>query len=380
VRWVGPAWVGGCARPLPGCRPVTTWASWMRSRWPASSSRRWPRTPGWPGRSDWRQFTRWARLRELAAGAGQPGNRRGLPGVHGPAHQQTGEWLYAPSTLGRRLAAIAWPTSWPGWRPRAGTRSCPPPWPASAGNGSGPPGGPLPCYWPICGERCSRSSCGSFRRRSSAAALLPIGFAGAFRRSELTALTVADVALHPQDALHVRMRRSKTDQEGRGSVKALPYGTNPDTCPPCTYLRWRQVLDTADADGRVGILTTLRQRPGDATPTGHLCRVVGLLPDDDRRRIGRCLGPCTRPDYPELTRSAGMWGRGGEAAGAAAGLNAEHLSGHSLRTGFVTQAVRGGADSGAIMRQTEYRSSAMVELYRRENAPLLGNALTALGL
>jgi len=65
---------------------------------------------------------------------------------------------------------------------------------------------------------------------------------------------------------------------------------------------------------------------------------------------------------------------------AAAGLHAEHLSGHSGRAGFVTQAVRGGADARAIMRQTGHRSSAMVELYRRENAPLLDNAVTALGL
>jgi integrase len=47
------------------------------------------------------------------------------------------------------------------------------------------------------------------------AALLLMGFAGAHRRSELTALTLADITLHVTDGLHVRLRRSKTDQECR---------------------------------------------------------------------------------------------------------------------------------------------------------------------
>jgi len=46
-------------------------------------------------------------------------------------------------------------------------------------------------------------------------ALLLLGFAGAFRRSELVALDVADVAERPE-GLAVTIRRSKTDQEGAG--------------------------------------------------------------------------------------------------------------------------------------------------------------------
>ena len=49
------------------------------------------------------------------------------------------------------------------------------------------------------------------------------------------------------------------------------------------------------------------------------------------------------------------------------------------RAGFVTQAVRGGANTGSIMLQTGHRSHAMVVLYRRENAPLINNAVTSLG-
>ncbi len=56
------------------------------------------------------------------------------------------------------------------------------------------------------------------------------------------------------------------------------------------------------------------------------------------------------------------------------------MGGHSLRSGFVTEAFRAGADAHAIMRQTGHRSPAMLEVYAREHAPLMGNAVTRLGL
>ena len=54
-------------------------------------------------------------------------------------------------------------------------------------------------------------------------ALLALGFAGAFRRSELVALQVADLAETP-DGLRVLIRRSKGDQEGQGQEVAIPRG------------------------------------------------------------------------------------------------------------------------------------------------------------
>ena len=56
------------------------------------------------------------------------------------------------------------------------------------------------------------------------------------------------------------------------------------------------------------------------------------------------------------------------------------LGGHSLRSGFVTQAFRNGADAHAIMRQTGHTTPAMLERYARENAPLIGNAVNEIGL
>ena len=61
-------------------------------------------------------------------------------------------------------------------------------------------------------------------------ALLLLGFAGALRRSELVGLDVADIT-EGADGLTVRLRRSKTDQEGAGRTVGIPYGSNPVTCP-----------------------------------------------------------------------------------------------------------------------------------------------------
>ncbi len=68
-------------------------------------------------------------------------------------------------------------------------------------------------------------------------ALLLLGFAGAFRRSELVGLDVADVAV-TGDGLVVTLRRSKTDQEGAGRTVGIPYGSDPTTCPVRATTGW----------------------------------------------------------------------------------------------------------------------------------------------
>jgi site-specific recombinase XerC len=68
-------------------------------------------------------------------------------------------------------------------------------------------------------------------------ALILLGFAGAFRRSELVGLDIADCAFG-KDGLTVTLRRSKTDQEGAGRKIGIPYGSNPETCPVRTIRAW----------------------------------------------------------------------------------------------------------------------------------------------
>src|SRR5215468_4847899 len=64
-------------------------------------------------------------------------------------------------------------------------------------------------------------------------ALLLLGFGGAFRRSELVALDVADLQ-EAEDGLRVTIRRSKTDQEGIGTTIAIVRG---GACCPVKALR-----------------------------------------------------------------------------------------------------------------------------------------------
>ena len=70
-------------------------------------------------------------------------------------------------------------------------------------------------------------------------ALLALGFAGAFRRSELVALEVDDL-LEVPDGLRVRIRRSKTDQEGQGLKSPFLAAT---ACGPWRRCRrgWRRL-------------------------------------------------------------------------------------------------------------------------------------------
>lgn len=211
-------------------------------------------------------------------------------------------------------------------------------------------------------------------------ALLLLGFAGAFRRSELSALTVGGVTLHEEDGLHVRVRSSKTDQDGRGAVKGLPYGANSVTCSPCAFRRWYQVMAAARL-GRPEVMKVLRGQ----NLAVHVCRdpFVGVL-------------PAAAPLFPVLSKGGFVKAKGTDTAsfdpmsGSAiahvikrrardAGLPAEGLSGHSLRAGFVTQAIRAGASHHQIMRQTFHKDPATVEIYVRENAPLVENAATMIG-
>src|SRR5690606_10219338 len=66
-------------------------------------------------------------------------------------------------------------------------------------------------------------------------ALLQIGYFGAFRRQELVDLKAEH--LHwEREGLRIELPRSKTDQEGEGIDKAIPY-TDGGACRPAEALR-----------------------------------------------------------------------------------------------------------------------------------------------
>ena len=172
-------------------------------------------------------------------------------------------------------------------------------------------------------------------------ALLLAGFAGGFRRSELTALCVEDLEATP-DGLIVRLGRSKTDQEGQGRSVALPYGSDPQTCPVRALRAWLE---------QAGITA------------GPLFRAID--------KHGLVNGHALHADSVAylVKRAAGR-----------AGLETTEYAGHSLRAGLATQAAMNGASELAIMKQTGHRSLATVRKYIREGALFRDNAATKLGL
>ena len=76
-------------------------------------------------------------------------------------------------------------------------------------------------------------------------ALLLLGFAGAFRRSELVALDVADLEFSSA-GLAVTLRKSKTDQEGRSRRIGIPYGSSDKTCPVRSLQAWLETARIVD--------------------------------------------------------------------------------------------------------------------------------------
>lgn len=62
------------------------------------------------------------------------------------------------------------------------------------------------------------------------------------------------------------------------------------------------------------------------------------------------------------------------------GLDPNRFGGHSLRAGFVTEALRRGEDSMRVRQQTHHTSDRMLEVYFREQTAHVNNAVNALGL
>ena len=171
-------------------------------------------------------------------------------------------------------------------------------------------------------------------------ALILIGFAGAFRRSELVGLTVEDCAFG-RDGLTITLRRSKTDQEGVGRKIGIPYGSSPTTCPIRTLQDWRLAVVTT------GPLFRAVNRHGQVQADGMTAQSVALVV---KKLVTR------------------------------AGLDPANYSGHSLRAGHVTSAILAGAPEHAIQRQTGHHSVAMLRRYYRDANLFRENSASKLGL
>ena len=141
-------------------------------------------------------------------------------------------------------------------------------------------------------------------------ALLALGFAGAFRRSELLALMVEDLTETP-DGLRVLIRRSKTDQEGEGQEIAIPRGSR--LRPVEAVQAW---LEAAEIDnGPVFRAVALGNRVS-ATPLRHdgLVRMLKQPGSGGRPRshaVRRALAPQRVPHQRGRDRSLCLQDDGG---------------------------------------------------------------------
>ena len=166
------------------------------------------------------------------------------------------------------------------------------------------------------------------------AAIIALGFAGAFRRSELSAININDLKWtlrNDEEVLLVEVRRSKTDQEGQGMVKAIFPGKEENTSPTTLLKRWLSMMDN--------------------TTDGPLFREV--------LKGGRVTDKRLNAQSIRLIIKR---------AAADTGLTLD-LSAHSLRSGFVTTAIRQGKTERSIMNQTGHRSiQTLRDYFRREDA------------
>ncbi len=74
-------------------------------------------------------------------------------------------------------------------------------------------------------------------------ALLLVGFVAAPRRSERAALSIDQIAEHP-NGLVLTLPRSKTNPTGEHVV--LPRAANPSRCPVTALTHWLQLASIAD--------------------------------------------------------------------------------------------------------------------------------------
>lgn len=164
-------------------------------------------------------------------------------------------------------------------------------------------------------------------------ALLLIGFAGAFRRSELVSLDIEDVEFVAEGVV-IRLRRSKTDQEGRGRIVAIPY-VRGRHCPCRALQAWLQVSGI-----EIGPLFRGVSRHDRVLPDRLTAQSVALI----------------------IKQRA-----------AAVGLDPRRYSGHSLRAGFATSAAQSGAASMSIRAQTGHQSDATLQRYIRNSQLFVDN-------
>lgn len=161
-------------------------------------------------------------------------------------------------------------------------------------------------------------------------AVLLVGFATACRRSEVAEMRMEYVT-EVERGLKILIPSSKGDQTGEGHVKGVPCGSREETCPVQAFQRW---MDAADVE------------------EGPIFRPVlndGSVP------VRAVTGQTIRNIVTAAARRAGL-------------EHPEAYTGHSLRSGWITEAARRGAPLALAQKHAGHKdSSQTAEYFQRVN-------------
>jgi len=166
--------------------------------------------------------------------------------------------------------------------------------------------------------------------------IILVGFSGGFRRNEIVSLDYDDLDF-VSEGLKITIKKSKTDQFGEGSVKALPYFDSSQYCPVESLKNWINVSKI-----NKGPLFRRFLKGSKLSENRLTDQTVALL----------------IKEYLELS-----------------GIDSKNYSGHSLRSGFATSAAESGAAERSIMAMTGHKSTEMVRRYIKEANLFKNNAL-----
>tara|TARA_B110001452_G_scaffold58517_1_gene45414 strand:+ start:412 stop:1368 length:957 start_codon:yes stop_codon:yes gene_type:complete len=171
--------------------------------------------------------------------------------------------------------------------------------------------------------------------------IILIGFSGGFRRNEIVSLDYDDLDF-VSEGLKINLKKSKTDQFGEGSIKALPYFDSAQYCPVISLQKWIEISKIS---------------------SGPLFRRFSKGSNLSKNRLTDQTVALLIKEYLDL-----------------AGIDSKNYSGHSLRSGFATSAAESGAEERSIMAMTGHKSTEMVRRYIKEANLFKNNALSKIKL
>ncbi|MFK5948260.1 MAG: tyrosine-type recombinase/integrase [Methylococcales bacterium] len=170
-------------------------------------------------------------------------------------------------------------------------------------------------------------------------AIVQIGYFGAFRRSELVNIGIEDLSWEPE-GLIINLPKSKTDQNGEGLTRAIPFGPE-KICPVKSIKKWiiHSGIETGPVFRPINRWDQIKDK--------------ALIPSAINDLLKSLGSECKFDFVPDI-------------------------SSHSFRRGMTTSASREGVDFKSIKNQGGWKSDAIVSEYVDEGKMFENNAASTL--